>query len=1083
MIASFHSHTHYSILDGAMTVEALVHNSKARGIEAIGITEHGNMFSAVEFFVKAREAGIKPIIGCELYVAPTSMAIRDKDEKNFHITVLCKDETGYKNLCKILTKANFEGFYRKPRTDLKTLAEYSEGLIVLSGCLQGEIPRLILSKKYDVAIKRCEEMKKAFGNNFYLEVMSIKLEEQDIVNEHLFEFSKKLKIPLVASTDCHYVNEEDWEVQDILICIAYNSVIGDKSRFRYRTHDLYIKSSDEMKERFSWAPQSLQIHEDIIRQCKFEFNLGKIRFPARSDFTYNKLEELAIEGLKKRLAGKSKKEEEEYFSRLKNELSVIKQKNFSEYFLIVRDFVNRAKENGIPVGPGRGSAAGSVVAWSLGITSIDPIKYNLIFERFMNPERQKLPDIDVDFCRDRRDEVVDYVSQVYGRDCVSHIITFGTIGARLAIRDAGRVLQMPLTDVSRFAELVPQEPGRRWTLIDAYNEVQEFRNLVETNPNFKKLFEVSLKIEGFVRQYGTHASGFVISDSPLTEFIPLRRGKNEGEVTTEYEMESLEKLGLAKFDFLGLETLTIINKVIQSLKAKGINFDMDNLALDDRKTLEMFSSGDTLGVFQFESMGMRELLKKMEPERFEDLIAAVALYRPGPIQSGMVDQYIRRKKGLESVQYPHPSLESILKETYGIYIYQEQIMSTANIMAGFSMGEADILRESMGKKRRDLMERMRERFITGAKAKGIEEQLANSIFDIMEKFAGYAFNKAHSVAYAYISYVTGYLKAHYPLEFFSALLTSEIKNPDKLSFYIKSLKDAGVRILPPDINKSNYEFEEEGDAIRFGFGGIKGIGDAGKSAIQLLRQKKQGFRDLNDFLSGAKSVGINKKVIESLAKSGAFDSLGVTRSEALAVADKSRGTLFLTKSRETDFDTIAKYEMEVLGVVLSEPEYIKKIRECKEFFPIYVSSTLVQFAGVVVLPLEVQHNGEEIYIFSILQESFFSNRPIEGISSSRFIKKPFGDTPYVIVGRMRGMDRISVSWMRPLDEVSLFLIPNREKNNQEEVIKSLKSNENEGNVKSFILADEKTIDTNIAVKLNSNLRKSLMELDCKFYLG
>jgi DNA polymerase-3 subunit alpha len=997
MVGHFHTHTHYSILDGAMTVDQLIQKACEGKIDAIAITEHGNIFSAVEFFFKASEAGIKPIIGCEIYIAPGKLTEKNQDEKNFHATLIVKNEEGYKNLCILLKIANMEGFYRKPRIDIKTLIEYKEGLIMLSGCLNGIIPRLIIEGKIDEARKKAEEFKKIFGRDFYLEIMRGEpadpnrkediqtWETQKKVVSYLLEFSKELDIPCVATADCHYATPDGYEIQDMLVCIAYGEKIKSENRFRYKIKGLYVKSKEEMIEIFKDIPQSIESHEDIIKSVSFEFKKpDHLRIPKPPEFgdPDETLRKKAYEGLKRRLKEKRDKGEEFdekiYYEQLENELDVISKKNFSGYFLIVDDFISWAKSKGIMVGPGRGSAAGSLVSYSLGITEIDPIKYGLIFERFLNPEREKAPDIDVDFCKERRDEVIEYVKRKYGQDNVAHIITFGTFGARLAIRDVGRILDEPLESVSELAELVPQEPSRKWTLDEAYAEIPEFKNKIDSNPRFRMIFEKAKKLEGLIRHIGSHASGFLISDKPITEYTSIARAKDE--FVTQFDMESLEKIGLVKFDFLGLDTLTVIDRTFKMIKENhGKELSFNNIPLDDKKTYEMLKKGDVFGVFQFESAGMRELLMKLEPENISELIAAVALYRPGPIQSGMVNDFIERKKGLKPTEYIHPDLEGILKETYGNFLYQEQIMFAANILAGFSMGEADILREAMGKKKAELMEKVRERFLKGCEQKGIPKEKAEEIFEIMEKFSGYAFNKSHSAAYAFLAYVTAYLKANFPLEYMASLLTSEMNNLEKLSKYIEELLRLGFKILPPSITKSKSEFSVEGNAIRFGLGGIKGLGEAAVKAIEEMRQRVK-ITSFEGFIKNAHRFKINKKVIETLVKAGAFDEF-ISREKALNLLEallSQRTSLFDNGNKQRQYE-IEKMEIETIGVLLSKSEIKHQIESISYgIFPIEFKDIaeiigrvkkIIQTPSGSILTCEVSYDPRENYEILLIRKN------------------------------------------------------------------------------------------------------------------
>ncbi len=1091
MVGHFHTHTHYSILDGAMTVDQLIQKASDGKIDAIAITEHGNIFSAVEFFFKARDAGIKPLIGCEIYIAPGKLTEKNQDEKNFHATLIAKNEEGYRNLCLLLKIANIEGFYRKPRIDLKTLIEYRSGLIMLSGCLNGIIPRLIIEGKIDEAKNKAEEFKKLFGKDFYLEIMRGEpadpnrkedietVQIQKKVESYLLEFSEELDIPCVATGDCHYATPDGYEIQDMLVCIAYGEKIHSKERFRYRIKGLYVKSKEEMLEIFKDIPQSIQSHEEIIKSVSFEFKKPKeLRIPRPIEFRNPDeiLREKAFANLQIRLKEKKEKgekfDENIYYQRLENELEVISKKNFSGYFLIVEDFINWAKSQGIMVGPGRGSAAGALVSYALGITEIDPIKYGLIFERFLNPEREKAPDIDVDFCKERRDEVLDYVRKKYGEDNVAHIITFGTFGARLAIRDVGRIFDEPLEDVSQLAELIPQEPSRKWTLEEAYAEIPEFREKVDSNPRFRKIFENAKKIEGLIRHIGSHASGFLISDRPITDYTSIAKAKDD--FVTQFEMESLEKIGLVKFDFLGLENLTIIDKTFKMIKEKyGIELKFGNIPLNDKKTMDMLKKGDVFGVFQFESAGMKELLQRLEPETLDDLIAAVALYRPGPIQSGMVNDFIERKKGIKPVEYIHPDLEPILKETYGNFLYQEQIMFAANILAGFSMGEADTLREAMGKKKAELMEKIKDRFIQGCKANGIPEEKAEEIFNVMEKFAGYAFNKSHSAAYAFLSYVTAYLKANYPLEYMASLLTSEMNNFEKLTKYIEELLKLGFKILPPSITKSKYEFSVEGDAIRFGLGGIKGLGEAAAKAIEDMKQKVK-ISSFEGFIRSAQKFKINKKVIETLIKAGAFDEF-IPREKALHVFDtllSNKGNLFEDKKENGKSNgkyEIEKMEIETIGVPLSKINIKQTINSVSYgIFPIEIKD-IIEIVGKVkkiihtrsgyITTLEVSHDPRENY------ENFFIGQDGDKIKEGNI---------YIFVGKKSGKKIVSKIFFEPKN---LTLLINLNSPTEESIsnIKNILKNQPDGDLEVLLEIKSNIFRYKRKIYPSDSLKKEIWE--------
>lgn len=893
-----HLHTKYSLLDGANTIEGIVDAADRFRMPALAITDHGNMYGAIEFYRTAIKKGIKPIIGCEGYIAPKSR-LDKKDtygitNASFHIILLASNLTGYKNLLKLVSSAHLEGFYYRPRIDKELLAEYSEGLIVLSSCLKGEIPYRILEGKTSEAMKAAGEYVEIVGkDNFFFEIQDNGIEDQAKVNKELVAISKKLDVQVVATGDCHYLRKSDSKAHDILLCIQTGANINSPNRLRFSTDEFYMKSPEEMHRAFADVPEALINTKMIAERCNVELELGKFYLPeynvpdgcSREDY----LEELVYKGLSERLrqkdsAGYSKDTLE---SRIKEELKVIKSMGYSGYFLIVWDFINFAKANSIPVGPGRGSAAGSLVAYCLRITDINPLAHGLLFERFLNPERISMPDIDVDFCMDGRDKVIRYVTDKYGSDHVAQIITFGTMAARAAIRDVGRSLDIPYADVDKVAKLVPEGPNV--TLEDALKSEPKLKELSTADMRMKELIEYATALEGLTRHASTHAAGIVISKEPLTEYVPLARGTN-GEVVTQFSMEDIEKVGLVKFDFLGLKTLTVIDrsvKLINQSTGGSDNFEMASVSLDDRATYELLSSGNTAGIFQLESPGMRDILVKIKPNHFDDLVAILALYRPGPLGSGMVDDYIKRCRGLVPVKYETPELKEILKETQGVIVYQEQAMKIANILAGFSLGEADLLRRAMGKKDPETMTRLKTRFVEGAKRNGTSEKKAEKIFDLIEYFAGYGFNKSHSAAYALITYQTAYLKAHYPVEYMAAMLTCEMGKMDKVTAGIRECRDMGIAILPPDVNESAMDFTVSGKSIRFGLVAIKNIGESAIESVIATRIEGGKYRSIFDFCKRVDLRKVNKRAIESLIKSGAFDTTGARRSQLLESLDKA----------------------------------------------------------------------------------------------------------------------------------------------------------------------------------------------------
>ncbi|GAB4388862.1 MAG: DNA polymerase III subunit alpha [Thermodesulfovibrionales bacterium] len=870
-----HLHTEYSLLDGAIRIEELVEAASAFRMPAVAMTDHGNLFGAVEFYRKAAKAGVKPIIGCEVYVAPAGRMEKARTgavDASYHLVLLARDNEGYRNLVNLVSKAYIEGFYYKPRIDGELLVENAGGLIGLSACLKGEVPFHLRRQEDEKARKAALFYREVLGpENFFIELQENGIEEQTRLNVRLLGLARELGIPVVATNDCHYLRREDARAHDILLCIQTGKTASDENRLRFGSDGFYFKSPEEMKEAFREVPEAVLNTREIAQRCNVEFRLGTARLP-RYDTPDGSpptdyLERLSREGLARLFRGEVPPA---YSERLARELSVIKKMGYAPYFLIVWDFINYAKGHGVPVGPGRGSAAGSLVAYSLGITEIDPIRYGLLFERFLNPERVSMPDIDVDFCKDKRGEVLSYVAGRYGKDHVAQIITFGTMAARAAIRDVARVLDFPYAEADRLAKLVPEGP--KVTLEEAIKCEAQLRDLYENDPKVRELLDIARRLEGLARHASTHAAGVVIAPEPLTHFTPLYRNPADESVTTQFDMGSVETMGLIKFDFLGLKTLTIIEKTIGHIRAGGAEFSLKDIPLDDEKTYALLGAGQTTGVFQLESAGMRDILVKMTPNRFEDLIALVALYRPGPIGSGMIDDFIKRKKGQVPVRYDLPQLRELLDETYGVMLYQEQVMSIAGTLANFSMGQADVLRKAMGKKKPEEMERQKEAFMKGAMANGISEKKALKIFNDMAKFAEYGFNKSHSAAYALIAYQTAYLKAHYPVEFMAATLSADLDNTDKIVKSINECRQMSIEILPPDINECGREFMVSGGRIRFGLGAVKGAGTSAIESILAAREAGR-FASFEDFLERVDAKKVNKRVVESLIKAGAFDTL------------------------------------------------------------------------------------------------------------------------------------------------------------------------------------------------------------------
>ena len=884
-----HLHTQYSLLDGMIRLEDLFKKAREYKMPAIAITDHGNMFGAIDFYQHAYKHGVKPIIGCELYVAPNKLTDRTAGgESAKHLIVLVKNAQGYKNLMKLTTAGYLKGFYYRPRVDKELLKECHEGLIASSACLHGEIADLIMQGNIEEAKKVARHYQDIFGeDNFYLEIMENGIPEQKIANVGLLEISSDLSIPLIATNDCHYLERDHAEAHDILLCIQTGKTIKDADRMSLSTDQFYFRSPEEMHQLFSLTPEALSNTVSIAERCNFSLETGKfylpnfeIKNPEESLNEY--LERKAREGLEKLfpviLKGHKENEaaiKEKYEKRLNEELEIIKSMGFAGYFLIVSDFVKHAKHNNIPVGPGRGSAPGSLVAYAIRITNIDPIRYNLFFERFLNPSRITMPDIDIDFCQEGRDEIIRYVTEKYGQDKVSQIITFGKMQAKGVVRDVGRALDIPYSEADRIAKLIPNTLNI--TLNEAIKAEPRLAQEEKNNPQIAKLLSLSRILEGINRHASTHAAGVVISDVPLVERVPLCSPKDD--VVSQYSMNDIQTVGLTKFDFLGLKTLTVIKNTLSFIKeSKDIEIDIDNLPLDDKKTYELLMKGETDGIFQLESSGMRDLAINLKPDHIEDIIALIALYRPGPMK--MLPEFTARKQGKTKISYELPQLEAILKETYGIILYQEQVMQIASIIGGYSMSEADTLRKVMSKKKAAEMDKEKPKFLEGARKHKINENKAKTIWEQMETFAEYGFNKSHSTSYAIIAYQTAYLKAHYPAAFMAALLTSEKDNRDKIIKYMSACKELGINILPPDLNESQRDFTISGENIRFGMAAIKNVGIAAVDSIISVRQEGK-FTSFMDFLSRVDLRKVNKRVIESLIKCGAFDSLGYKRRQLM----------------------------------------------------------------------------------------------------------------------------------------------------------------------------------------------------------
>ncbi|MCK5740324.1 DNA polymerase III subunit alpha, partial [bacterium] len=882
-----HNHTHYSLLDGAIRIPDMIDKAIEFEMSAIAITDHGNMFGAIDFFMQAKKKGIKPIIGSEMYVAPGHRSERKTYKKEsgkatyLHLVLLAKNNIGYKNLMKLSSIGYLEGYYYKPRIDLEVLEQYHEGLIASSACLHGAVSYTLLHNTYEAAYEMAKKYKDIFGDDYYIELQNHGLKEEIAIEGSLIKIARDLNIKLVATNDAHYLEQDHYRAHDVLLCLQTGKDYDDPKRMRYATDQLYLKSPQEMKALFKHVPEAIENTLEIAEKCNVEIDLSQNYLPnfkipgGVSAEDYFRQE--AYAGLKERYPVITP----ELTKRLDYEIGIINQMGFPSYFLIVKDFIDYARDKGIPVGPGRGSAAGSLAAYATRITNVDPMEYDLIFERFLNPERVTMPDIDIDFCYERREEVIDYVRTKYGENQVSQIITFGTMAAKAVVRDVGRVLKMPYSEVDRIAKLIPLAP--KMNLEKAFDMVPELGKIAESDEVHHNLMDFSRTLEGLSRHQSTHACGVVITPTNLTDYIPLYRS-SEGDITTQYEMKFLEEVGVLKMDFLGLRTLTVIADTLKALERRDIHVDVDKIPNNDPDAFDVFVKGQTIGIFQFESSGMQNYLKKLKPTCIQDLIAMNALYRPGPMS--MIDDFIARKHGLMKMEYPHPMLEPILKETYGVIVYQEQVMRIASIMGGFTLGGADLLRRAMGHKKVELMKEQRVLFVNGAKKNGVDEATANDIFDLMDKFAGYGFNKSHAACYSVVAYQTAYLRAHYPAEFFAANLTSEMGNIDRIVILIDECRKIGINVLAPDVNESFAKFVAiDLKTIRFGLGAVKNVGLKPITAIVEGREKNGRFKTIFDFLRDIDMRLVNKKVLESLIQVGAMDSLEGHRAQLMETID------------------------------------------------------------------------------------------------------------------------------------------------------------------------------------------------------
>lgn len=875
--AHLHLHTEYSLLDGCCVIKKVIDKAVELGQKSIAITDHGVMYGVIDFYKYAKEKGIKPIIGCEVYVSTRGRFDKQKGLDGYtHLVLLCKNNEGYQNLIKLVSMGFTEGFYSKPRIDKEILQKYSGGLIALSACLAGEIPRLLLNGEYDKAKETALWYSDVFGkDNYYLELQDHNIREQKLINPQIIKISNETGIPLVATNDTHYINADDYKMHKVLLCIQTGTKISDDSALEFKTNEFYLKSAEQMAELFENTPSAIENTVKIAEMCNVEFEFGKIKLPKfdigdQDHFEY--FSKKCFDGLYK-IYGQNP--EKKYIDRLNYELSVINQMGYVDYFLIVADFVNYAKNNDIPVGPGRGSGAASLAAYCIGITGIDPIKYDLYFERFLNPERVSMPDFDIDFCYVNRQKVIDYVTRKYGADHVSQIVTFGTMAARAAVRDVGRVLDIPYATCDKIAKLIPQGIGM--TISKALDGGRELRDLYENDSQIKELIDMALKIEGMPRHASTHAAGVVISDKPVSEYVPL--SVNDEAVVTQFTMTALEELGLLKMDFLGLRNLTMIADAEKYIRKQDPDFDIEKIPLDDKATYNMMSKGKTLGVFQFESDGMKNVLRQLGPESIEDLTAVLSLYRPGPMDS--IPKYISNRHNRENITYDTPLLKPILEVTYGCIVYQEQVMQVFRTLAGYSLGRADIVRRAMAKKKHAVLQKERESFISGAVKNGVEQSIAEKIFDDMSSFSSYAFNKAHACAYSFVAYRTAYLKCHYPAQYFASLMTGTMDSANKLSLYTAECKKMGIKVLPPSVNHSDKDFTPQGNTIRFGLLAVKNLGLGVIERLITEREKNGEYTSLYDFCLRNYSREFNRKALESLIKSGALDCVCNNRRQML----------------------------------------------------------------------------------------------------------------------------------------------------------------------------------------------------------
>lgn len=1118
-----HVHTEYSLLDGANRIKDLIKHTAELGMKSIAITDHGVMYGIIDFYKEAVKNGIKPILGCEVYTAKRSRFDKQSslDSEQGHLVLLAKDMEGYKNLMKIVSIGFTDGFYYKPRIDMEVLEKYCKGLIALSACLSGDVPKALLQNDYEKAKTIALKYKSVFGkNNYYLELQSNGIQEQNLVNQSLIKLSRETGIPLIATNDAHYLRREDAKAHEILLCIQTGKNMNDEDRMRFSTEEFYIKSPEEMYQLFKNVPEATANTLKVADMCNVEFEFNRLLLPEfkvpEGDNPYEYLKKLCYEGLRKLFKDKCDNDKTD---RLEFELSVIRQMGYVDYFLIVWDFIRYARENGIMVGPGRGSAAGSLVAYSLGITNIDPLKYKLLFERFLNPERISMPDIDIDFCFERRQEVIDYVVRKYGEDRVAQIITFGTMAARAAIRDVGRALDISYNEVDLVAKMIPFQIGMN--IDKALGLNPELKNKYEEDEHIKELIDTARLLEGMPRHASTHAAGVVISKEPITEYVPLQ--KNDESITTQFTMGLLEELGLLKMDFLGLRTLTVIRDAVELIgRNYNTQVDIDRLEMDDPKVFKMIGEGKTAGVFQLESAGMTQFMKELQPSSLEDIIAGISLYRPGPMDQ--IPRYIRNKSNPAGIKYDHPLLEAILDVTYGCMVYQEQVMQIVRDLAGYSMGRSDLVRRAMSKKKISVMEQERQNFIhgitdsngnvvvNGTVRNGVDEETSNKIFDEMMDFASYAFNKSHAAAYAVIGYQTAWLKFYYPVEFMAALLNSFLGSSDKVSQYVHECKTMNIVVLPPDINESHVKFTVVNGKIRFGLAAVKNVGEGAVKSIISEREENREFLGFRDFCERVDGKDINKRCIESLIKSGAFDSMGTFRAKLMAVYEKMIDGIQQTKKRNMDgqmslFETV-KNEKSIHAPIEEYPdikEFPNKLLLSmeKEMLGLYISGHPLSEVEEIInsqvslfssdLNMNAVENEGDVILNSGKELSDGMSVIVGGIISGKKTKttKSNNIMAFVTLEDLYGIMEVIVfpkileKYAKLIVEENIVLITGRISIKEEEQpkiicdeVKPLKKDE----LSSLKKADAKKIYLKLGNNINDEFLNSLMAL-LKFFNG